>query len=426
MTTLTDEQCLEAFRAFQKTGDQGRAGNCFDPPLSRKAIKNRLDTGVRRKLFDISETITRHPKANNLRIRQREAAAEIPPADPVELRRLREALNQARKERDEAIRRALAAEDMRSGVLGLPPMKMASMAAPVAPSGKASKSVIFHLSDIQYGETIALPEMDGINCFNLEIANKRLARAFDTVARLMTEFWDGKPPQALHLCLGGDLVSGSIHAELARTDGLMRLPSAQAVARQIAIGIRHIRKAVGCKIIVYTVPGNHGRLTVKPESKGAALDSLDTLAAMFIEAALKDDDGIEVLYTPSIDVVFRVYGYPFVLTHGDRMGSRGGQGFQGPVATIIRGHLKVHKDYSDRGIIPYKILSGHFHTSFRWIRGYGNGSVAGWSDYARDLRADKEPAQQTYLVVHAERGVIEERQIQLGAPDEGSIYRGYA
>src|SRR6185503_18023843 len=112
--------------------------------------------------------------------------------------------------------------------------------------------------------------------------------------------------------------------ELTRTDELDRLPSAKAVAARLAEGIAEIRRRVGCPIKVYSVPGNHGRLTAKPETKSHVADNLDTLAVWFVEAAIRADKGVQVLYGNSIDCLFDVYGRPILLTHGDRMGSKGG------------------------------------------------------------------------------------------------------
>src|SRR6185503_9593274 len=169
-------------------------------------------------------------------------------------------------------------------------------------------------------------------------------------------------------------------------------------------------------------PGNHGRLTAKPETKSHVADNLDTLAVWFVEAAIRADKGVQVLYGNSIDCLFDVYGRPILLTHGDRMGSKGGQGFIGPVATIVRGHLKLRADYATRGVILHKILSGHFHTTCELPTGYGNGSLGGWSTFARDLRAEKEPASQNFIVVHSEQGVVDFQKIRPGRASEGAVY----
>jgi hypothetical protein len=423
---LSDKELRDTVDLFKQYGSQ--TSTALATGKSRNAIQHRLYQAVARGLITSDEIIPVSERATDAALRlaaKRNANLGVTPplADPIELRRLRDQIERLKAERDEALRRALAAEDLRSGMLGLGKPTISQYVPRKDRAKPGLRSAILHLSDLQFAETIALEEMDGVNAYNVEIANRRIAKTFAVAAALLTAHWKGKPPEVLYLCLGGDMVSGGIHAELAKTDGMTRLPSAQAVASQISAGVRAIRKQVGCKVVIFSVPGNHGRLTLKPESKAHVADNLDTLVAWFVEAALKGDKGVEVRYSESIDCLFDVYGYPFLLTHGDRMGSKGGQGFLGSVASILRGHFKLHADYADRGVILYRILTGHFHTTCRLPLGYGNGSLAGWSDYARDLRARKEPASQNMLVVHSEHGIVDFREIQSGDTDEGSIYR---
>ncbi|MEK9754700.1 MAG: hypothetical protein VW338_16010 [Rhodospirillaceae bacterium] len=328
-----------------------------------------------------------------------------------------------RGELADALRRLSEIENLRRSILGLGEPTLARV-QPLNPERATSaRSAVLHISDVHYGELVDLDEMDGLNSYDLAVADARLARTFDIASRLLTEHWRGKPVERLHVCLGGDMVSGGIHEELANTDLLERLPSAKAVAMRLADGIRQVRRRVGCPVTVYTVAGNHGRLTRKPTTKAAAANSLDMLAAWFVEAALAADAGVGFEYAAGPDLMFSVYGRPFLLTHGDRMGSRGGYGFIGPVATITRGHFKLRADYATRGTTPHKILTSHFHTTCELPTGWGNGSLVGWSQLARDIRADKEPAQQNLLVVHSEVGVISYQNIRPGAPEEGAIYR---
>jgi len=344
--------------------------------------------------------------------------------DPVLITDLKSQITQLRRERDDALKRAVNAEKIRRHIFELPPPKGPPKARKHKPEPHGPRSAILHISDIHYAETVPLKEMDGLNSYNIAIANNRIRRTFETACDLLTTYWSGEPVEELHLCLGGDLVSGAIHEELARTDSLMRLESAREVALQLAAGVQMILDRVGCKIFIYSVPGNHGRLSHKPEHKGVAVDSLDTLACWFLEEALRDavvQGKASVHYSDSVDFLFEVYGRKYLLTHGDRIGSKGGTGFVGPIATILRGYQKIYTDYADRGVILYKILTGHFHTTAKLPLGYSNGSIIGWNDFARDLRSRKEPASQNLLIVHGRRGVISFQEIYPGRPEEGTI-----
>tara|TARA_R110000822_G_scaffold181444_1_gene321187 strand:- start:218 stop:1399 length:1182 start_codon:yes stop_codon:yes gene_type:complete len=348
---------------------------------------------------------------------------EAPQLDPVERVGMKSQLSYIKKERDAALKRASAAENIRGSLLNLPPPRKAPPRKP-AKSSDGSRSVILHLSDIHYGEVVRSSELDGVNSYNLDIADSRIQRTFDIFQDLITKYWNGEPPEHIHLCLGGDMVSGALHEELKRTDALQPLASARTVAQRLSEGVSGLLNAVQVPMSIYSVPGNHGRTTHKPETKGAAMESLDTMVAWFLEDQFRSHDDVQMFYGDSIDCLFDVYGRKFLLTHGDRMGSKGGAGFVGPVATILRGHQKLSMDYADRGIILYRILTGHFHTTSRLPIGYSNGSLMGWNDFARDIRARKEIASQNMLVVHSQHGVINFQEIHPGLPDEGTIYQG--
>lgn len=351
-------------------------------------------------------------------------------ADPIEVRRLRDQLARVTKERDDAQRAAVDAQDIRAGVLGLvsEPLRPRLEHSPTSTDHSDGRTVILHLSDVHYGETIALDEMDGVNRFDSEIARLRLGRFFSKSADLMTEHWSGAPPDEIILCLGGDLISGDIHPELAQTNDPSVPATVREVGEHIAGGIELLRAQVNVPVRVYSVPGNHGRLTIKPQSKGRAAGSLDLLATDFAEAALRGArEGVSFYRTSSPDALFSVYGWHWLLNHGDTMGGRGGgTGFIGPMASIIKGHRKLVDTAWRSGRAVHFILTGHWHTTGKSAFGWANGSVCGYSEYGRDLRCDPEPARQNYLVVHPRLGVIEERMLFLGVPSEGSSYAGPA
>jgi hypothetical protein len=159
------------------------------------------------------------------------------------------------------------------------------------------------------------------------------------------------------------------------------------------------------------------------------MGSLDLLATDFAEATLRgaDVNGVTWYRTASPDAYFSTYGWHWMVTHGDAMGGRGGgTGFIGPMAAIIKGHRKMVDTSWRSGRPIHYVLTAHYHTTGKTTFGWSNGSVVSYGEYARDLRADPEPARQNMLVVHPRHGVIEERSLYLGSEDEGSLYAGPA
>lgn len=355
-----------------------------------------------------------------------------PAGDPIDIRRLRDRVDQLTKLLKEAERRAGDAEGIRASVLGLmqePLVARLVMPRPDDPPTSGGRTVILHLSDIHYGEVVSGDEMDNLNRYDATIAQKRLGRFFATAAGLMTKHWKGPPPEEIIVCLGGDLISGNLHAELEITN----LPAVPATVREvgehIAGGIIMLANEIKRPIRVFSVPGNHGRLTDKPRSKGRSASSLDLLATDFCEAVVKGARLKAVTFhkAQSPDLYFSTYGFHWILTHGDALGFRGGGvGFIGPMATIIKGHRKLVDTSWRSGKPVHYCLTAHFHTTGKTSFGWANGSVIGYGEYARDLRADPEVARQNMLIVHPRHGVIADMPLYLGAPDEGSLYAGPA
>lgn len=352
------------------------------------------------------------------------------PADPIYVRRLRDENNRLRLDNAALERRVIESEDIRSSVLGLmdAPLKPRLVVPSRRAGGGGGRKVVLHLTDCHFGETVSLEEMDGVNAYDAKIAKARLGRFFSKAADLCTKHWTEQPPEEIILCLGGDLISGNIHAELAETN----YPSVPATVREvgelISGGIVLLSQQVKCPIRVYSVPGNHGRLTLKPTAKKRAAMSLDLLATDFAEACTRGAGvkNVQFFPTQSPDAYFSVYAFNFLLNHGDTTGSKGGQGYIGPAATIVRGHRKLMDTSWRAGKAVHYILTGHLHTTLRSSFGWAGGSVVGPSEYGRDLRADPEPAKQNMLVVHEKNGVIEHKELYLGHPSEGSIYAGPA
>ena len=57
--------------------------------------------------------------------------------------------------------------------------------------------------------------------------------------------------------------------------------------------------------------------------------------------------------------------------------------------------------------------AAHFHTKIETERGFANGSLAGYSQYARDIRAIPDAARQWLLFMHPERRVSQRFDLQL-------------
>jgi hypothetical protein len=267
-------------------------------------------------------------------------------------------------------------------------------------------------SDFQTGEVIQAREIEGLNAYSTQIFRERYAAMIDKTILLMTRHTGAKQFPGCVVVNLGDLISNEIHEDLATTNDLASVPSLLAVYEAEREGLTRLREAFG-RVRCYRVAGNHDRPTAKPRSKGASEHSYAMLVSYMLARAFDKDPRVEIIAPPSVDVAFGIYGYRFLGTHGDRMGSSGGQGFVGPAATIARGHQRLIHNYAQTGQVIDYVLTGHLHTSLKLEHGYANGSVAGYSQYARDGRYKPAAAAQWLLGVHRDQGVAHAFELHL-------------
>lgn len=355
-----------------------------------------------------------------------------PKRDPIEISRLRDRVKIEAAARAEAERHAANSQTIREAILKLteeplqPPSWNPKQSNRVR-AGKVGEAVIVMISDLQVGEVIDLDQMGGVNAFNITIARSRLERLFASIVKLTTTFWAGAKPSVFYLLLMGDLVSGEIHEELAKTNDLLSIPAVRSVSESLIAGVSLLLKSFPkIPVHVVSVAGNHGRTTKKPESKGFAVDSYDTLVAWVIESWFKAKGERRITFSAPVsgDALISIFGWNLLVTHGDRIGSRGGTGFVGPAATISRGFQKTLMDYAAQGTVVDYVLIGHFHTAMELPQGFANGSLPGPSQFSKTHRMRPEPASQWMLSVHRSYGVARRWKIHVGAKSEGSIYRG--
>lgn len=283
---------------------------------------------------------------------------------------------------------------------------------------KGKEVPVLFTSDFQLGEVVNPDELEGVNEYDVNIAEQRYQRLISKTIDLCFKYHTPAAYPGLIYLRGGDAISGAIHDELAETDELTPTESAMRLAEMEIWGIERLQEKFG-KVHVISIPGNHGRTTRKPRKKKYSAHNLETLATAIIEkyfaGTARGKKPNVTFYTPeSGEAMFTIGKFNFLLTHGDRIGARGGQGFIGPVGTVAKGIYKVRQQYAKRRILLHYVLMGHFHVRMDPQFGMVNGALVGPSEYSMyELRAEPEPAAQLLFFVHPEVGVTLKRDIVL-------------
>lgn len=368
--------------------------------------------------------------ANKPKIRVQAGSSARPPEaiDPIGLRRAADQLSALRRRLKETENMLIAEQDARQKMETLHATGLSEPPhwSPSRHSRKAnSLTPILFTSDFQVGEVIRPDEIDGINEYNQDVFVERYQAMIDKTINLAENNTGATDFPGIIYLRGGDAISGEIHEELAETNDLSSIPAVKLVHAQEREGIRRLREKFG-RVRVISIPGNHGRTTFKSHAKGYVERSYETMLAWWLASGFEDDPNV-TFWTPSSgEALFDVEGWNFLLSHGDRMGSRGGQGFIGPSATIARGHQKLFQNWAATGRIVDCVLTGHMHTSLQLERGFANGSLAGYGEYARDLRALPDAPKQWLLFAEREHMISHAFELQLGPRPRRSLLENAA
>jgi hypothetical protein len=283
-------------------------------------------------------------------------------------------------------------------------------------------------SDFHWGETVFADEVGGVNEFNRAIARERFKTLVDTTLDLTLNHMVNPTYPGIVVCLGGDMITGGIHDELRETnDGPVQV-SLLEVQEQLIAGLTILANTFG-RVFVPCVVGNHGRMTLKPRAKHRVYESFEWNLYCQLERHFANDPRIQFLIPAETDAHFEVNGHRYMLTHGDALGVKGGDGIIGALGPIARGTIKVGRSEAQVGRDFDTLLIGHWHSYIprsEAVPVIVNGALKGYDEYAKVfLRARFALASQALWFDHPKYGVTAQWQMKLQAdPSLASVNRG--
>lgn len=282
--------------------------------------------------------------------------------------------------------------------------------------GKQGRAIgLLHLSDLHVGEVVRPEEIGGINAYNPEIFKERLRRMIAASTEILPRWSADCDLQGVVVALNGDLISGDIHDELRRSNALTAHEQVALVTDEIAAALVTLADRFG-GVLVTVTPGNHGRATEKTHAKRMAALSYDTMVGTILAREFASDNRITINVSSGADMVFPLFGWSILQTHGDSMGTGGGQGFAGPELPIVRGGKKIKLAGFAAGEHYDIILTAHYHTSSNPGSVLANGSMVGMSEFGLRIRAVPEPPMQWLSLITERWGLRERMPVVLEDP----------
>jgi transposase-like protein len=333
-----------------------------------------------------------------------------------EVRRLRSALKEAHAEHDldEAVLQIIG--DF-SNAVSEPPAWLIKAMQPGGSGGVEVPVVCF--ADWHCGEVVSRSETNGVNAYNLEIADRRIERLVDGTISLCREHHKKSYP-GIVVNLVGDFISGALHPELAKTDELEILPSVLWVLDRLEAALQRLADEFG-NVYAPCVSGNHGRNTLKPEHKRYVYKNFDWLIYRLLARRFAVNpayaDKVKFQIDDSNTAFYRVFNKRFMLVHGDQMGVKGGDGIIGAIGPIMRGTIKVRGQQMTLGRDFDYLILGHWHQMLWLPQAIVANSLKGFDEYAQNaLRAVPTAPSQPLFFVHPKWGITSRWEVYVEKP----------
>ena len=233
---------------------------------------------------------------------------------------------------------------------------------------KQSTIMITPLSDTHVGEHVIKEQVRGLNEYNFDIFNKRMYGWANQILKHATYKRSTFDVDKLIMPMLGDMISGDIHEELARSNLAncmeQMIRGASIIAQALMFLAPHFSE-----IEVPCVVGNHGRMTRKPPMKDKYMD-WDYMLYQWISAFCKNQENLKFHIPKSFLTTFKVHDKVVLIMHGDSISGAGSSGsITGAIAKLrsvfqYRKALQreIEEAMDDDAEIEFdSVMIGHFH-----------------------------------------------------------------
>jgi len=276
--------------------------------------------------------------------------------------------------------------------------KVETQTIEVTSSSKKSEAVAVALaSDWHIEEIVQSKKVNGVNEYNLEIAEKRATEFFQNTLKLVEKERQHASIETLILWLGGDFISGNIHDELLENCSLRPIDAIIMAQNMIASGIEFLLKNSDIKLVIPCNVGNHTRITKKTHYSTEQGNSLEYLMYHNLANYFRQEKRVQFQIAESYHLYMKVFDMTLRFHHGHAIKYGGGIGGI---------YISANKALAQWQKIKRADLDifGHFHSVKMGGNFFCNGSNIGYNAYALQIKADYEPASQLFFLISKKYG----------------------
>jgi hypothetical protein len=379
--SLTKTQLQEAVDAYNKTGSKTEAAALLNLHLNTYTSRLRVAMQQGYKTIEKQEeSIMDKLKDANDRIRQLESASSAHQEEQLTAEYIKKKIIKLRDGKT-TIPNWLIKKSEKKKFAGVPTL---------------------FASDWHWGEIVDPNQINGVNEYNMTIAQNRARTMVQKAIDLLQNYVANANYPGIVFVLGGDMVSGDIHEELMATNEKEIMPTVLDLFGVLSWCIHTLADEFG-NVFVPCVSGNHGRNTHKIRNKGRNFTSFDWLLYQFLAKRFENDSRVTFHIPDGPDAYYSIFGHKYLLTHGDQF--RGGDGVIGALGPIVRGDHRKRSRNAQIDMGYDTMLLGHWHQLIQLERLIVNGSLKGYDEYAYSNNFGFEPPRQAMWITHPEHGI---------------------
>lgn len=263
--------------------------------------------------------------------------------------------------------------------------------------GTSEATVVVSASDWHLEEYIDPRIVNGLNEFNLDIAEDRVFMFFNATVRLTRLLQQDVKIDTLIMGLLGDFISGNIHEEISE---VCQLPPMEAIVfaqDRLVGGIEFLLAHTKLNLRFQCHSGNHARTTKTTRFSTENGHSLEYLMYRHLAAYFRSENRVTFEIAEGPHSYASVYGKTLRFQHGHMIKYNGGVGgiYIPTNKAIAQWNKGRHADLD---------LFGHFHQQVDGNEFMCNGSLIGYNSFAMSIKAPFDVPKQTLLLLDKKRG----------------------
>ena len=252
-------------------------------------------------------------------------------------------------------------------------------------------------SDWHIEETVTAAITNGLNEYNLQIAEASIKQFFTNAVYLVNRAKADSTVRTVVLAVLGDIINGVLRNEDLENNQTSSIDALTMARSFLYSGIKMLENKTGCRICVICCVGNHGRLTEKIHYANQVHNSLEYLIYKTLERDFRDHKNVDFVVSEAPYVIQSIFGVRVRFQHGHTFRYNGG--ISGISVPILRKVAQLNTiEHADLDVI------GHFHTATVLSNVIINGSLVGTNGFSMSLGLPHERPQQMFFLIDSKYG----------------------